>query len=271
VGEARASRRAHATLLAKHPSCIYCAGANPATTVEHMPPIMMFDQRQRPKGLEFPTCEGCNRGTRLSDLVASLFCRVYPDSKNDPHKKELKKLLKAVSNNVPGLLQEMVLDEAGHEQARLDNPNAPPGSGFLRANGPMLTKHMTTFGAKLGLAFHFEAHGTFVPQEGGVQPMYFTNVSALRGELPMQLINFLLPTMTLRQGRRHVLDQFSYSYQVTEERRHSVFYAVFRQSFAVAAVTALERSEFLMKNADKYPVIVPGDFRRGASRNGSRG
>jgi hypothetical protein len=41
-----------------------------------------------------------------------------------------------------------------------------------------------------------------------------------------------------------------------------VFYAVFRQSFAVAAVTALDRSEFLIKHADKYPVIVPGDFRR---------
>jgi hypothetical protein len=144
---------------------------------------MMFDQRQRPKGLEFPTCEGCNHGTSLTDLVASLLGRVYPDSENDPDKKELIKLLAGVRDNVPGLLQEMALDEAGHEQARLNNPNAPLGSGFLRANGPILTKHMTTFGAKLGLALHFEAHGTFVPQEGGVQPMYFTNVSAARGEL----------------------------------------------------------------------------------------
>jgi hypothetical protein len=38
--------------------------------------------------------------------------------------------------------------------------------------------------------------------------------------------------------------QFAYSFIRTEERRHSVFYAVFRQSFAVAAVTALDRTEF---------------------------
>ena len=110
--------------------------------------------------------------------------------------------------------------------------------------------------------FHFAAHGSFVPQEGGVHPMYFTNVNAARGELPMDIINRLPSAQTLRQGRKDVSDQFSYSFLLTEERRHSVFCAVFRQSFAVAAVTALDRSEFLMKNADKYPVTIPGDFRR---------
>jgi hypothetical protein len=212
VGQAKARQRAHAKLLASHPVCIYCAGANPATTIEHMPPIMMFDQRQRPKGLEFPTCDGCNHRTRLTDLVASLLGRVYPDSENDPNKKELKKLLAAVRNNVPGLLQEMMVDEAGQSAARRAIPNMPSGSAVLRADGPILTKYMRTFGAKLGLAFHFEALGAFVPEKGGVQPMYFTNVNAARGELPMQIINLLPPAQTLRQGRKDVRDQFSYSF-----------------------------------------------------------
>jgi hypothetical protein len=66
----------------------------------------------------------------------------------------------------------------------------------------------------------------------------------------------------LQQGKKDVRGQFSYSFVLTEERRHSVFYAVFRSSFAIAAITALNRSEFLMKNADRYPVTIPGDFRR---------
>lgn len=264
MGEARARRRAHAQMLAKHPLCIYCAGAHQATTVEHMPPIMMFDQRQRPKGLEFPTCAPCNHGTSATDLVASLLGRVYPDSESDPEKRELKKLLSAVSNNVPGLLDEMTVDDAEQHQARRDIPNLPFGSAVLRANGPIVTAHMRKFGAKLGLALHFELHGSFVPQEGGVQPMFFTNANAARGELPMEIINRLPTARTLQQGKKEVSSQFSYSFILTEERRHSVFYAVFRQSFAVAAVTAIDRSEFLMKNADKYPVVVPGDFSRQA-------
>lgn len=265
MGEARARRRAHERMLAKNTRCIYCAGANLATTVEHMPPIMMFDQRQRPKGLEFSTCRECNNGTRLTDLVASLLGRVYPDAEGDPDKEELKKLLKAVSNNVPGLLEEMMADEQEQLRAQVEIPNMPPGSSILRANGPVLSRHMRTFGAKLGLALHFEAHGSFVPQEGGVQPMYLTNVNAAKGELPTQIIDLLPSPKTLQQGARDVRVQFTYSYLLTEERRHSVFYAVFRQSFAIAAITALDRHEFLMRNADRYPVTIPGDFRRDQS------
>jgi len=261
MGEKKARRRAHAKMLADHPFCIYCAGAHRATTVEHMPPIMMFDRRQRPKGLEFPTCEGCNGGTRHTDLVASLLGRVYPDTGTDAGIQELKKLLAAVSNNVPGLLEEMQPGEADHATL-LTIPNRPPGSAVLRANGPILTKHMRIFGAKLGLALHFEAHSSFVPQQGGVQVMYFTNVNAAKGELPMEIINLLPLAKTLEQGKQNVRGQFSYSYLLTEEGRHSVFYAVFRQSFAIVAVTALDRFEFLIKNAEKYPITVPGDFRR---------
>jgi hypothetical protein len=79
--------------------------------------------------------------------------------------------------------------------------------------------------------------------------MYFTNANAAKGELPMDIINLLPSPKTLQQGKKDVSNQFSYSFQRTEEGRHSVFYAVFRQSFAVAAVTALDRSEFLIKNA----------------------
>jgi hypothetical protein len=59
-----------------------------------------------------------------------------------------------------------------------------------------------------------------------------------RSNLAIRPRNRLPSAQTLRQGRKDVGDQFSYSFLLTEERRHSVFYAVFRQSFAVAAVTA---------------------------------
>jgi len=78
----------------------------------------------------------------------------------------------------------------------------------------------------------------------------------------MDLINAMPAAKTLQQRRKEVSSQFAYSFILTEERRHSVFYAVFRPSFAVAVVTALDRAEFLMKHADRHPVIVPGDFRR---------
>jgi hypothetical protein len=137
MGEARANRRAHATVLNAYPWCIYCGGQNPATTVEHMPPRMMFLGKQRPKGLEFPTCNPCNHGTSHADLVASLLGRTFPDPQSQQGQNDVKKLLSAVSNNIPGLLQEMYVGKAGQKIARRSIPKMPVGAAVLRANGPL--------------------------------------------------------------------------------------------------------------------------------------
>jgi len=150
-------------------------------------------------------------------------------------------------------------------QASRTIPNMPPGSALLRANGPVLEHHMRIFGAKLGFAVHYQERGQIIPGPGGAQALYFTNVNAVRGELPLQIINSLPgPPKTLRQGTKHVSSQFSYSWQTTDEGLHNVTYAVFNGAFAILVVTTSDRSIFLSKHADRYPVIAPGDFKKSA-------
>jgi len=91
MGQAKQNRATHAQLLTGNPGCIYCAGAAVATTIEHMPPISMFEGRQRPKGLEFPSCGKCNNGTGHSDLVAAMLARTWPDSKSEFKRRTRKK------------------------------------------------------------------------------------------------------------------------------------------------------------------------------------
>jgi hypothetical protein len=75
---------------------------------------------------------------------------------------------------------------------------------------------MTTFGAKLGLALHFEAHEAFVPQEGGAADVLHERKRSER-RASMELINLLPSAHTLRQGRKDVSEQFSYSFRLTED------------------------------------------------------
>jgi len=260
VGEAQAKKLSHKQLLQRFSYCVYCGGVEQATSVDHMPPRMMFRGKFRPSGLEFPACDGCNQGTKHADLVASLLGRLYPDDATELGANDFRKILSAVKNNIPGLLEEMQIGRAGQKLARkklsIDNE-----AGFLRVGGPLVTRYMKTFGAKLGLALHFECFRKAVPRGGGVSSIWYSNVQAAKGEIPPQLLAMFNERWTLKQGKIHVSDQFEYSWVTTVEEQHSLFYAVFRQSFAIASLTAHDPSEFIGRFSDRFPVFRPGDFR----------
>jgi hypothetical protein len=131
MGESRVKKRAHSGVLESCPSCIYCGGDVAAVSIDHVPPRAMFRGRRRPKGLEFASCKGCNEGTGRADLVAALLGRVAPDAKDDEERTELKRLLEGVANNVPGLLEEMHLDEDEQAAAR-KRLSEQTHSGFLK-------------------------------------------------------------------------------------------------------------------------------------------
>jgi hypothetical protein len=225
---------------------------------------MMFKGKQRPNDLVFPCCKQCNSQTSKSDLVASLIGRFYPDPSTDVDKADVQKLLKAVANNVPGLLQEMYLRDA-EQKVRLEGISMPSGAGVIRADGPILSSFMLTFAAKLGLALHFELHQESVPISGGVHPFWFSNIQAAKGEIPRELLATLDAPRTMTQGKKHVADQFQYSWATTEQREETLLYAVFRQSFAVAAITAKDRTWLqdrlaaIDRGGGKPPVFAPGE------------
>src|ERR1700682_1181310 len=118
MGEAKRKLRDHASILACKPGCIYCAGATVATTIEHMPPISIFEGRQRPKGLEFPACERCNNGTGHSDLVAAMLARTWPDANSEIQRRDVRKIFQALENNVPGIFREMNPGRGAEKLAR---------------------------------------------------------------------------------------------------------------------------------------------------------
>jgi hypothetical protein len=186
--------------------------------------------------------------------------RLFPDAETEFEQAEVKRLLAAVNNNVPGLLQEMHIGKAGQKIARNRLPVGING-GFLRANGPLVSSHMETFSAKIGFALYFELTKRMVPIEGGVATRWFSNYERLQGTFPQTVFDYLLPPNTLRQGIFEVSDQFGYQWRMAEDDRMGMFFAYFRQSFAVIAFVAIDRS-LLKANAD-HPIRIyaPGELR----------
>ena len=127
MGKASRNRRRIQARLRAQPWCIYCGGVNEATTVDHMPPITIFDQRRRPRGLEFSACQPCNSGCRLAVKVVGLVSRMYPDPPNDTGQQELN-----VSKRVVQYLEPMPPCKSAREVRGLLFVTAPGSAGDAR-------------------------------------------------------------------------------------------------------------------------------------------
>ena len=208
MGEAsRKKLRRRETLLAAQPRCIYCGGANEATTVDHMPPRIIFDSRHRPQRLEFPACEPCNAGGKKAEQVAGLFSRLYPNPPNEETQREMQRLVREVANNHPGLLAEMrpTLRQrlAFAENRDRFHPNA---AGPINATGPRLRAAMNTFAAKLTLALHYNATGNILPASGAILARWFPNYAVAIGAVPEDLLRLVGEPQTLHNPPRHSVE-----------------------------------------------------------------
>jgi hypothetical protein len=223
-----------------------------------MPPKIMFRNSIRLKGLEFPCCIPCNAGTKLSDTVAAWVGRFSPERPEDHD--DIEKLHKSIWNNARDLYREMWVRPIRRRQILRKN-GLPMDHGILKADGPLLNKHMLTFAAKFGFAMHFECIGDRVPDQGGVFVMWRTNVDALEGNLPHQLLRLLPTGTTLRMGAREASEQFLYSAKIVDEGTGGLFWAQFREAFTMIAATTRDRSSWLKGDPNFGPIFVPSAFR----------
>lgn len=261
MSESGRKKRAHAAVLRSCPWCIYCGGTTPATTVEHMPPRVMFRAKHRPKGLEFPACAACNNGSSHADLVAALFRRVYPDAPTEAEGEEYKRLLHAINNNIPGLLAEMQITEAEQAVHMAAIPPRYRAGGVLRVGGPLVTRYMQAFSLKLGLALHHEVTGEVLPKAGGIAARWFSNYERVTGVFPQSVFDVLFPAQTLTQGSFEVSDQFQYAWRLTEAPETAgVFLGTFGSGFAVLAFTATARETLERVKPAQAQVLSPGEI-----------
>jgi hypothetical protein len=224
-----------------------------------MPPRIMFRSKLRLGQLEFPSCDPCNQLTKASDQVAALVGRFLPDAVTSEEKADFRKILTGLKNNMRPVLEEMNLGTAEEEQVRRrTTAYAGVAGGFIYLGGPLMQGYLNAFGCKLALAMHWEATKLIVPVQGGVALRLYSNVDAIEGKLPRPLLNLLPPELhTLKQGRWNVRDQFEYSMGVTRNHRMGAFFARFRSSFAVTAVTAFDRADPLQTS---WNVFSPAEL-----------
>lgn len=258
MSEFKLNRRRKAEFLKQHLVCCFCGGNTPATTVDHVPSRQMFSLRRRPKGLEVPACECCNRATASHEQVAAMLGRIYPDGPTEVEREEMRRIMDAVNTNVPGLLEEMIASFRQQERFVRANITLPGVGGVLNVSGPLLNRSIQAFGAKLGFALHYAMTGAIVPRAGGVAVRWFSNFERLTGEIPADLFRILGQPQTLRQGKWGAGDQFSYAFAISENSEMAAYFSTFRKSFAVLSWVSEDVAAFA--SSANVKVHRPGQF-----------
>jgi hypothetical protein len=255
LGKARLQRQTHEQLLKAFPICIYC-GINQSEGIDHCPPKMMFQNKDRPPGFEIPSCKKCNHGTSHADIVASFLGRAKDTKGAKSDIAGIKKLLDAAANNFPESLHEMDIGRGGQKIARKATGYSE-NEFAMRVSGPIVSRHMEAFSAKLAIAADFELNRRVLPAESGIVAEWYSNADRMTGRYQPSWFDGWDGPETLRQGQKEVSEQFAYSFYKSPTEPMRGYLLTFRQSFAVVGIVSLDRS-FFDQNKIERTVKVRG-------------
>ncbi|WP_162917473.1 hypothetical protein [Dongia deserti] len=241
----RERKKRREAFLQEHPFCCFCGGTAKTTTEDHIPARAIWDGRVWPEGYAFPACGHCNDATRTDELIISLLSRMYPDPATPQAREEMRKAMRGVSNNVPGLLEAMAqsaqqLREAAHHGVALHDGNTLEGLPMISLQDQRIHDAVTAYGTKLGCALHYLHTGRIIPATGEIISRWFSNLDAIEGKIPESAFHLAREIPELHRGNRQLHDQFSYGFAITDDARLGFYLTTFRQSFAIAIGVSTE-------------------------------
>ena len=225
----------------EQPWCVYCGQTTPGTSVDHMPPITIFDNRRRRREWSISHAKLVTQvaGHSIYSRASSAAC--IPTQTLQRHVKKLPKH----SADFETITRHCLTNWSPRQNKK--RKHSRPSRRFQTlggalAIGPGMRTLLAQFAGRVGLALHYELCRQIVPPSGAVLVRIFTNASLIDGEFPTDFVDMLGAPQTLRQGSMSVEDQFNYASRALEDMSMSAHIATFRMSFAVQAFVARDSS-----------------------------
>lgn len=233
-------RRRKQQFLKAHPFCCFCGGSTPATTEDHQPGRIFFQNRQWPEGFVFPACEACNAVSRLSERVLGVLVHGHAeDEDRNPYRKNLESVrrefpneidsLVCSSNEIRAVFRERNLTKPADALFR-DIPLIKMETQFWKPHFDMLTR-------KLLLALHYQCFGVALPPSGGLWGYFHTNVDFATGEFPKEILEAAEHLAVPTRQKRLLGDQFLVRWGLVKDCRTALFVVQFHRKFAISGIT----------------------------------
>lgn len=212
----------------RHPSCCFCGGSIRTETIDHQPPKILFPDKNRPKGLEFPACKVCNEQSRYADSLVGLLARFTGGHR--PGTVPDKATVLAASTVIRAYPQ---LDGRAIKQRWVFVNGILQRRLTLDASNSEVTRAVCLVSAKLALAAYYEHHKRPCPPSVKINTMW-THSQHRNSRLAIQdLLRKAPRDLVLKQGSWNTEASFFLRYHSVDELFVSI--AVLHESIALMA------------------------------------
>jgi hypothetical protein len=203
-----AATRHRKAFLLVHRICAFCGGNTPATTIEHCPPRVMFQNKQWPEGFEFPACQACNQGSSNDDLLIGMLARMDPFEDKGNLDGRAPGILAGVHQQFPGIFGKMM---AGAH---------PLGLPVAKVTDEMHDA-VSVLARKLAKGIYWRDVGAFFPNDGGLMMTWYTNADVVRDgghRLFESLKDIAGVVPRLVRSGKYLNDQFEYKLSISPDQ-----------------------------------------------------
>jgi hypothetical protein len=215
-----------ADFISRHPLCCFCGGTSPSETIDHQPAKIVFPDKGRPKGLEFPACKRCNQQTGVDECILAFVARLTGSLRGASPDSGLVQTLETIETAHPGLLPSM------HSKwVEVDGQKKPA----LDMNKPEVNESLCRIAAKLALATYYEETDRIVSPGTLINTMWTHNQRADSAQDVHDLLARLPSSNRLKQGRWDTSDSFFVRFLIDENKTAIQLAAVFHESVALMA------------------------------------
>jgi len=235
--------------LLEHPYCCFCGGAEPSTTIDHVPPKACFPDGYCPEELEFPACDKCNGESRRDDQLFGFYSQLldFDESNRTPADvAKITKLRDSIAHNFPDALPDTSTARPIYSVGSLTTPS--PLAIEVRTPGPF-REPVETLERKLTHALYYRETGRVLDKNHLFLSEFYQPQGS--SEVLTKYLVSLLPDQTIggRANVKNYGERFGYKFGWKETEDFFMYIAQFGKGLIVWAI-ALAHEGQIGESAD---------------------
>jgi hypothetical protein len=223
--------------LDRHSLCAYCGGTQRSESIDHAPPITFFLSRQRPQGLEIPSCLYCNQSHSPFDSLFAVIAFAQRDDVTEDGIAHLRSLISSAERRFPQAISQL---RGRTERVYIPRNGVLVPRYVLYFDSPEIHFCVSYMLARLSVAVFYQHFGFPAPLGSRVRTAWSTNGSRLDDEHLRAILSQLPLYSSLSQGKFSVRDQFEYKYAVDEDGKNAAFAFHFHESFVGLSILEVD-------------------------------